>query len=54
VIAGATVTATNVETGIPRTTVANQDGYYSFQSLPLGHYDVDVKQTDSPPSARPD
>lgn len=45
VIVGATVTATNVETGIPRTTLANQEGYYSFQSLPLGHYDVDVKQT---------
>ena len=45
VIVGATVTATNVETGIHRTTLSNQDGYYSFQSLPLGHYDVEVKQT---------
>jgi len=45
VIVGATVTATNVETGIARTAISNQDGYYSFQSLPLGHYDVGVKQT---------
>src|SRR5579863_9841768 len=45
IIAGATVTATNVETGVAQTQHTNGQGFYSFQSLPLGHYDVQVQQT---------
>jgi carboxypeptidase family protein len=45
VISGATVTASNVETGIPRSTRTNEAGFYSFQSLPLGHYEVDVQHS---------
>jgi hypothetical protein len=44
-VLGAKVTATNTETGIVSSQSTNGDGYYSFQSLPLGHYDIDVQQT---------
>jgi hypothetical protein len=44
-ITGATVTATNTDTGIVQTQKTNTAGFYSFQSLPLGHYDVQVEQT---------
>lgn len=43
-IAGATVTATNVDTGVAVTQSTNSQGYYSFQSLPLGKYTIDVQQ----------
>ncbi|HTA57544.1 MAG TPA: carboxypeptidase regulatory-like domain-containing protein [Candidatus Baltobacteraceae bacterium] len=43
-VAGATVTATNVETGIKATQNTNGQGYYSFQSLPLGKYTIEVQQ----------
>ncbi len=44
-ISGATVTATSVETGVAQTQLTNAQGFYSFQSLPLGHYDIQVQQT---------
>jgi len=43
-LVGAAVTATNTDTGITETQNTNSQGYYSFQSLPLGHYDVAVEQ----------
>jgi hypothetical protein len=43
-IAGAAVTATNTETGISQTQTTNGQGFYSFQSLPLGKYTVDVEE----------
>jgi Carboxypeptidase regulatory-like domain len=43
-IAGATVTATNVGTAIAVTQTSNGQGFYSFQSLPLGKYTIDVAQ----------
>jgi len=43
-VAGATVTATNTDTGISQTQKTNSAGFYSFQTLPLGHYDVSVQQ----------
>ena len=43
-IVGATVTATNVETGVAETQQTNAQGFYSFQSLPLGKYTVEVAQ----------
>ncbi len=42
-IIGATVTATNVETDIKTTQSTNGQGFYSFQSLPLGKYTIDVE-----------
>ncbi len=44
-LVGATVTATNVETGIFQTLHTNQQGYFTFPSLALGHYDVEVQQS---------
>src|ERR1700730_1500284 len=43
-IPGATVIATNIETGMAETLTTNGQGYYSFQSLPLGKYNLDVQQ----------
>lgn len=44
-VAGATVKALNTETGISQTQTTNSQGYYSFQALPLGHYDVQIQQS---------
>jgi Carboxypeptidase regulatory-like domain len=44
VITGATVTATNVETGVVDTKSTNAQGYYSFQTLPVGKYNIKVRQ----------
>jgi len=43
-VVGATVTATNVDTGVTFSQSTNGQGYYSFQSLPLGKYTIDVQQ----------
>jgi hypothetical protein len=45
IVVGATVTATNVETGVATTQTTNGQGFYSFQALPLGTYTLDVQQT---------
>jgi hypothetical protein len=44
-VVGAKVTATNTETSIASSQPTNGQGYYSFQSLPLGHYVIEVQQT---------
>src|ERR1700676_3471791 len=44
-VVGAKVTATNRDTGVVSSQSTNGDGYYSFQSLPLGRYDIEVQQT---------
>jgi Carboxypeptidase regulatory-like domain/TonB dependent receptor len=40
IIAGATVTVTNQETGVRTTTTTNEAGNYAVRSLAFGHYDV--------------
>jgi hypothetical protein len=45
VVAGATVTATNVDTGVATTLTTNAQGFYSFQSLPLGTYTIGAQQS---------
>ena len=45
IVAGATVTATNVETGVASTQTTNAQGFYSFPELPPGKYVLDVRQT---------
>ncbi len=45
VVVGATVTATNVATGISQTQTANDQGYFSFQYLPVGTYDISVEHS---------
>ena len=43
-VAGATVKAVNTETGITQTQTTNAQGFYAFQALPLGHYEVEIQQ----------
>lgn len=45
VVVGATVTATNVETHIVTTQTTNEQGFYSFQALPLGNYTIDIEKS---------
>ncbi len=42
VIAKATVTALNTDTGVRQVVTTNGAGAYSFPSLPVGHYDVEI------------
>ena len=44
VVAGATVTATNVETGVALSQTTNAQGFYSFPELPVGKYTIDVQK----------
>ena len=44
-IHGATVTATNNATGISRSTVTDDSGYYSFPGLPIGKYTIAVRES---------
>jgi hypothetical protein len=43
-IPGATVTATDIGTSLVQTRTTNGQGFYSFQSLPLGTYTLTVQQ----------
>ena len=43
-IPGAGVTVTNSETGLTRTLVTDERGYYEALSLPVGRYDVKVQK----------
>ncbi|MGB7155558.1 MAG: carboxypeptidase regulatory-like domain-containing protein, partial [Candidatus Acidiferrales bacterium] len=43
VIPSATVTATNTDTGIPQSVSTDDKGFYSFPSLPVGHYELEVE-----------
>jgi len=43
-VAGATVTATNVDTRIVITQNTNTQGFYSFQALALGKYTIEVQK----------
>lgn len=47
-IPGATVTIQNQATNDPRTTTANQDGYFTFASLGVGTYTVTVNAVGLP------
>jgi len=51
-VVGAKVTATNTETGVVSSQLTNGDGYYSFQSLPLGRYTLTCNKRDSRPTGR--
>ena len=42
VLPGVTVTATQTDTGLSRTTVTNEDGLYVVASLPLGPYKLET------------
>ncbi len=44
-VPGAEVVALNTGTGVRRTVTTNAEGFYLFEALPLGTYDVDVNKT---------
>jgi len=44
VIAGASITASDSETGVQRTTTTNADGFYRFNLLPRGQYEVQAQK----------
>jgi len=45
VVPGATVTATNVDTGIPTATVSDESGRYRLQNLQPGNYKLQAELT---------
>src|SRR5499433_4413399 len=42
VLPGAEITATQTETGIARTTISNESGFFNLPNLALGPYRVEV------------
>jgi len=44
VVAGASVKATNVQTGVEQTITTDAKGFYSFPALPIGKYTISVQQ----------
>src|SRR4051794_27432011 len=46
VITGATVSATQVETGLIRSAAADRQGNYVLLELPVGHYQLQVQSKD--------
>ncbi|MGB9069998.1 MAG: carboxypeptidase regulatory-like domain-containing protein [Candidatus Acidiferrales bacterium] len=51
-IVKANVTATSIETGISQSVVSDDQGFYSFQALPVGHYDLQIETTGFEPYRR--
>ena len=45
VVAGAKVTATNVQTGLKRTIVTGDQGFYALLGLPLANYEIEVRSS---------
>jgi len=43
VVPNAQITALETQTGIKNSTVTDSAGFYSFPSLPVGHYDLEVR-----------
>ncbi len=42
VLPGAEITATQIDTGVSRTTITNETGYYVLPNLPLGPYRLEA------------
>src|SRR5208282_1743803 len=40
VIPGVTILARNAETGLEQSTTTNDEGFYAFPALPIGHYEI--------------
>jgi hypothetical protein len=54
VVPGASVNATNVETGVQHQAATNGQGFYSFPNLPIGRYRVAIQKTGFKPYQRTD
>src|SRR5437899_10327836 len=44
VVAGASVKATNIQTGVEQTITTGTKGFYSFAALPIGTYTISVQR----------
>jgi len=51
-VPGASVTAAETSTGVKQTIATDNRGFYSFQSLPVGRYDVEVRASGFTPVRR--
>jgi hypothetical protein len=54
VVAGATVTARNLETNLTRTSVSDAEGRYTFPEMRVGQYEVRAEKSGFKPSVNPD
>lgn len=54
IVPGATVSATNQQTGLTRSAVANDEGYFTILYLPPGAYKIAVRKDGFKSVARPD
>ncbi|MFZ3210646.1 MAG: carboxypeptidase regulatory-like domain-containing protein [Terriglobales bacterium] len=52
VVANATVTATNLDTGVRQQAATNDHGSYSFPDLPIGRYNIAIQKTGFKPYLR--
>ena len=48
VVAGATITLTNTQTTVARTTTTNNEGFYRFDAVDLGNYTVSFAAGNDP------
>src|SRR5690348_15787723 len=51
-VPGADVLVINVDTGVPRNTTSNDEGYYTVPLLPPGNYRITVRKEGFKPIAR--
>ena len=51
-VANATVSATNVETGVQHQAATNGQGFYSFTNLPIGRYNITMQKAGFKPYQR--
>ena len=52
VVAKAIITVTNTDTNVQQKVTTNDAGVYSFPTLPVGHYDLDINVTGFRPYRR--
>jgi hypothetical protein len=52
VVPNASVSATNVETGVQHQAATNGQGFYSFANLPIGRYNIAIQKTGYQPYQR--
>lgn len=52
VVPGATVEATNVDTGVQQQVATNDQGFYSFPDLPVGRYNISIEKAGFKPYRR--
>ena len=52
VVPNASVSATNIETGVLHQAATNGQGFYSFANLPIGHYNITIQKAGFKPYQR--